>query len=95
MGIRPKLGISPSSFENNFASRIGPPCLLKLEPAVSFSDMNKAGWLKAIIAGALLWVAMSLAAIAHEPAHAGSVVGTIEVVLSLVVVVIACLLLRW
>jgi hypothetical protein len=57
--------------------------------------MSNGGWLKAIIAGALLWVAMTLVAIAHEPAHAGSLVATVEVVLSLVVAVIACLVLRW
>lgn len=57
--------------------------------------MNTAGWLKAIIAGALLWVAISLVAFAHEPAHAGSAVATIEIVLSFVVAVIACAILRW
>ena len=57
--------------------------------------MGNRGWLKAIIAGVLLWIAMSLVVIAHQPAHAGSVVATIEIVLSLVVAVIACLILRW
>jgi hypothetical protein len=51
--------------------------------------------LKAIIAGALIWVAINLIAIAYQPAHAGSVVATVEIVLSLVVAIIACLLLRW
>ena len=57
--------------------------------------MGNRGWLKAIIAGLLLWIAVSLVVIAHQPAHAGSVVSTIEVVLSLVVSVIASLILRW
>lgn len=57
--------------------------------------MSNAGWLKAIIAGALIWIAVSLVVIAHQPAHAGSVVATIELVLSFVVAVIAALLLRW
>jgi hypothetical protein len=49
--------------------------------------------LKAIIAGALIWVAINLIAIAYQPAHAGSVVATVEIVLSLVVAIVACLLL--
>lgn len=57
--------------------------------------MGNRGWLKAIIAGLLLWIAMSLLVIAHQPAHAGSVVSTIEIVLSLAVSAIACLVLRW
>jgi hypothetical protein len=61
----------------------------------SFSDVSNGGWLKAIIAGALLWVAISLVVFAHQPANAGSVVATIEIVLSLVVAIIACLILRW
>jgi hypothetical protein len=52
------------------------------------------GWLKAIIAGALVWVAISLAVFAHQPATAGSVMATIETILSLVVAVIACVILR-
>jgi predicted tellurium resistance membrane protein TerC len=57
--------------------------------------MKTGGWLKAIIAGALLWVAMSLVAIAHQPAHAGSAVATIYTVLSIVVAILGCLILRW
>jgi hypothetical protein len=59
------------------------------------SGVSTGGWLKAIIAGALLWVAISLAVLAHQPATAGSAVATIEIVLSLVVAIIACLILRW
>jgi hypothetical protein len=50
--------------------------------------------LKAVVAGALIWVAIILIAIAYQPAHAGSVVATVEIMLSLVVAIIACLLLR-
>jgi len=57
--------------------------------------MNSGGWLKAIIAGALVWVAISLVATAYQPAHTGSVVATIEHIVALVVAIIACLLLRW
>lgn len=53
------------------------------------------GLLKAIVAGALLWVAINLVAIAYQPAHAGSVIATVEIVLSLVVAILACLVLRW
>ncbi len=57
--------------------------------------MRKSSWIKAIIAGALLWIAISLVVMANRPATAGSVIATIEVVLSLVVTIIACLILRW
>ena len=57
--------------------------------------MGNRGWLKAIIAAALLWIAICLVAIAHQPSHIGSVVSTIEIALSLVVAVIACVILRW
>ena len=56
--------------------------------------MSNGGWLKAIIAGALLWLAILLVAIAHQPSHAGSPVAFIEIGLSLVVAVIACVVLR-
>lgn len=51
--------------------------------------------LKAIVAGALVWIAINLVAIAYQPAHSGSVVATVEIVLSLVVVILACVILRW
>lgn len=57
--------------------------------------MSNAGWLKAIIAGALIWLAITLVAIAYQPAHAGSAIATIDHILALVVGVIACLILRW
>jgi hypothetical protein len=57
--------------------------------------MGNRGWLKAIIAGALLWIAITLVAIAYQPAHAGSVVATIDHILALVLAILACLLLRW
>jgi hypothetical protein len=56
--------------------------------------MSNGGWLKAIIAGALLWIAMLLMAISHQPAHAGSPVAFIEIGLALVVAIIACIVLR-
>ena len=51
--------------------------------------------LKAIVAGALLWVAINLVAIGYQPAQAGSVVATVEIVLALVVAILACVILRW
>lgn len=57
--------------------------------------MRNGGWLKAAIAGALLWVAMSLMAFAHQPAHAGAPIATVYIVLSLVVAILACFVLRW
>ena len=57
--------------------------------------MSKAGWLKAIIAGALIWIAITLVAIAHQPTHAGTPVAIIETILALVLTIIACFLLRW
>src|ERR1700719_2287024 len=53
------------------------------------------GLLKAIIAGALLGVAIILVAIGYQPAHAGSVVATVEIVLALLVAILACVILRW
>ena len=56
--------------------------------------MSNGGWLKAIIAGALLWGAILLVAVAYQPAHAGSTVAFIEIGLSLVVAIIACVVVR-
>jgi hypothetical protein len=53
------------------------------------------GLLKAIVAGALLWVGINLIALGYEPAHAGSVIATVEIGLSLVVAILACAILRW
>lgn len=55
----------------------------------------KGGWLKAIAAGALIWVAINLVATAYQPGHAGSVIATIEIGLSLILAILACVLLRW
>jgi len=52
-------------------------------------------FLKAIVAGALIWVAINLVALAYQPAHAGSVVATVETVLSLIVAILACVVLWW
>lgn len=69
--------------------------LAEMTPSCSLVGSMRGGWLKAIIAGALLWVAMYLIATAFQPAHAGSVMATIEIGLSLIVSILACLLLRW
>ena len=53
------------------------------------------GLLKAIVAGALMWVAINLVAIGYQPAQSGSVIATVEIVLSLVVTIVACVVLRW
>jgi hypothetical protein len=54
----------------------------------------KGSLLKTVVAGALIWVAIIMIARAYQPAHAGSFVANVEIGLSLVVAVIACLLLR-
>ena len=51
--------------------------------------------LKAIIAGALIWIAINLVAMGYQPANSGSAVATVEIVLSLVVAILACVVLRW
>jgi len=53
------------------------------------------GVLKAIVAGALIWLAINMVAIGYQPAHAGSVIATVEICLSLVVAILACVILRW
>jgi hypothetical protein len=53
------------------------------------------GIIKAIVAGALIWLAINLVAIGYQPAHSGSVVATVEIILSLVVAILACVILRW
>ncbi len=53
------------------------------------------GLLKAIVAGLLIWVAINLVTMGYEPAKAGSVIATVEIVLSLVVAILACVVLRW
>ncbi len=50
--------------------------------------------IKAVVAGALIWVAIILVAIAYQPAHAGSAMSTVEIGLSLIVAIIACLIFR-
>jgi hypothetical protein len=51
--------------------------------------------LKAIVAGALIWIAINMVAMAYQPAHSGSVIATVEIVLALVVVILGCVVLRW
>jgi hypothetical protein len=62
---------------------------------LSVSQESMKGLLKAIVAGALIWVAINLVAIGYQPAHAGSVVATVDIVLSLVVAILACVVVRW
>ncbi len=53
------------------------------------------GVLKAIVAGALIWLAINLVAMGYQPAQAGSVIATVEIVLSLIVAILACVVIRW
>jgi hypothetical protein len=53
------------------------------------------GLLKAIVAGALIWIAINLVAMGYQPAQSGSVIATVEIVLSLVVTILACVVVRW
>jgi hypothetical protein len=56
--------------------------------------MNNGYLIRTLVAAALIWVAINMVAIAYQPSHAGSVVATLEIGLSLIVVIIACLFLR-
>lgn len=47
-----------------------------------------------LLAGLLIWISIYLMAIAHQSSHAGSLVATIEIVLSLGLAIVACFLLR-
>ena len=47
-----------------------------------------------LLAGLLIWIAIYLMAIAHQSSHAGSLVATIEIILSAGLTIIACFLLR-
>lgn len=47
-----------------------------------------------LLAGLLLWIAIYLIAVAHQSSHAGSLVATIEIILSLGLTIVACFLLR-
>jgi hypothetical protein len=51
-------------------------------------------FLISLVAGLLLWVAICLVAIAYQPSHSGSLVATLEIILSLVLAVVACVVLR-
>ena len=51
-------------------------------------------FLISLLAGLLIWIAIYLMAIAHQSAHAGSLVATIEIILSAVLTIVACFLLR-
>ncbi|HTG43411.1 MAG TPA: hypothetical protein VK633_02645 [Verrucomicrobiae bacterium] len=51
-------------------------------------------FLISLVAGLLFWIAICLVAIAYQPSHAGSLVATLEIILSLVLAVVACVVLR-
>ena len=51
-------------------------------------------FLISLIAGLLIWVAICLVAIAHQPAHAGSLVATLEIVAARILCVVACVIVR-
>ena len=51
-------------------------------------------FLISLVAGLLIWVAICLVAIAYQPSHAGSLVSTLEIILSLVLAVVACVVVR-
>ena len=55
----------------------------------------KRSFLRSLIAGALIWVAINMVASAYQPAHTGSAIAAVEIVLALLVAIIACFLLRW
>jgi hypothetical protein len=62
---------------------------------LSATQKSTKGLIKAILAGALIWIAINLIAIGYQPAHVGSVGATVEIGLSLVVAILACVILRW
>ena len=47
-----------------------------------------------LLAGLLLWISICLVAIAYQSSHAGSLVATIEIILSLGLTIVACFLLK-
>ncbi len=51
--------------------------------------------LSSVVAGLLIWGSMMMVSSAHQSSHAGSVLATAEIILSLVLVIIACFLLRF
>src|SRR5438270_11473703 len=51
-------------------------------------------FLISLLAGVLIWIAICLVAIAHQPSHAGSLVATVEIILALVVAILACVVVR-
>jgi dolichol kinase len=62
---------------------------------LSVNQKSVKGLLKAIVAGALVWVAINLVAMGYQPAKAESVMATVEIVLSLIAAILACVILRW
>jgi hypothetical protein len=62
---------------------------------LSISEESMKWLLKAVVAGALLWIAINLVAMGYQPARVGSIIANIEIGLSLVVAILARLVLRW
>ena len=62
---------------------------------MSANQKSMKNLLKAIVAGALVWIAINLVAMGYQPAKAESVIATVEIALSLVVAILACVILRW
>ncbi|MGH8100847.1 MAG: hypothetical protein ACREIW_06085 [Chthoniobacterales bacterium] len=62
---------------------------------MSVNQKSVKGLLKAIVAGALMWVAINLVAMGYQPAKAESAIATVEIALSLIVAILACVVLRW
>jgi len=56
--------------------------------------MKSGNLIRILVGAALIWVSMNVVATAYQPGHAGSVVATIEIGLALIIVIIACFLLR-
>jgi hypothetical protein len=62
---------------------------------LSVNQKSVKGLLKAIVAGALIWIAINLVAMGYQPAKAESVIATLEIALSLIVAILAGVILRW
>jgi hypothetical protein len=70
--------------------------LLRPGPGGSAAElrMRTSDVIRTIVAAALIWVSINMVATAYQPGHAGSVVATLEIGLSLIVVIMACFFLR-
>ena len=71
------------------------PRAISTRRILSANQKSVKGLIKAIVAGALIWIASNLVATGYQPVQSGSVVANVEIGLSLVVAILACLILRW